>query len=203
MGALSARVDTLSPFWLTFGLTIAFSFSRPCWRCRSGAAGTGPGVVLVAVIGMMNVLTMACMAEACARSGDVRYGRAFLGRLVAGYLGPEAASFFTATTAFRTFLALIASSVGIGLTLAAFTGLRAEIWMVTLLVLEVAYLSRTSSRVTVATMLSLVSVNLACLVVIAVLAFRWLDLGKLAHSDVSFLAATPSDPGLLRVAFGW
>ena len=42
--------------------------------------------------GIINVLTMACMAEAITRSGTVRYGDAFVGRLVADYLGSAGSS---------------------------------------------------------------------------------------------------------------
>src|SRR5437867_6766129 len=67
--ALSARVDALSPFWLTFLLTIAFSFSQAFLALPTGVATMGaiPGVTLVVAIGLVNVLTMACMAESCAR----------------------------------------------------------------------------------------------------------------------------------------
>src|SRR5215470_2981679 len=151
---LSARVDALPPFWLTFGLTIAFSFSQAFLALPTGVARVGalPGVALVVAIGLVNVLTMACMAEACARNGDFRYGRAFIGRLVSNYLGMEASALFSATTAMLTFLAMLAGSIGIGLTLATFTGIRAEAWMVLLVLVELYYLSRKSSTVTVTTM---------------------------------------------------
>jgi hypothetical protein len=170
--ALSARVDALSPFWLTFGLTIAFGFSQAFLALPTGVArvGAGPGVVLVLVIGCINVLTMACMAEACARSGDFRYGRAFLGRLVVSYLGREAAAFFSAMTAVRTFLVMLAGTIGIGLTLAAFTGIRAEVWMLVLVLAELCYLSRKSAAATITTMFSLIGLNLLCLAAIAALA---------------------------------
>src|SRR5262245_39057937 len=202
--ALSARVDALSPFWLTFGLTIAFSFSQAFLALPTGVARVGalPGVALVVAIGLVNVLTMACMAEACARSGDFRYGRAFVGRLVSNYLGTEASALFSAITAIRTFLGMLAGSIGIGLTLAAFTGIRAEAWMVLLVLVQLYYLSRKSSSVTVTTMLSMMSLNLLVLLVIALLAFRQVEPGNLLYMDVPLVNGHSPDPALLNLVFG-
>jgi hypothetical protein len=202
--AFSARVDRLPPFWLTFGLTIAFSFSQAFLALPTGVARMGalPGVALVAAIGLVNVLTMACMAEACARSGDFRYGRAFVGRLVLDYLGTEASALFSVTAAIRTFLVMLAGSIGIGLTLATFTGIRAEVWMVALLVVEVYYLSRKSASVTITTMLSLISLNLILLLFIIALAVRRVEPANLLRMRVPFLAGAPFDPAPLNLVFG-
>jgi hypothetical protein len=202
--ALSARVDALSPFWLTFGLTIAFSFSQAFLALPTGVArlGAGPGVILVVVIGLVNVLTMACMAEACARSGDFRYGRAFLGRLVVNYLGREASAFFSAITAVRTFLVMLAGTIGVGLTLATFTGIRAEAWMVVLVLAELYYLSRKSAAATITTMFSLVGLNLLCLAIIAALALGRVQAANLLYMRVPFVAGEPLEPALLRLVVG-
>ena len=202
--ALSARVDRLSPFWLTFGLTIAFSFSQAFLALPTGVARMGavPGAVLVGGIGLVNILTMVCMAEACARSGDFRYGRAFVGRLVIDYLGMEASVLFSVTTALRAFLVMLAGSIGISFTLATFSGIRAEAWMVVLVVVEVYYLSRKSANVTITTMLSLISLNLLLLLLIAALAVRWVEPANLLYMRVPFLSGEPFDPGLLKLVFG-
>ncbi|HXH84828.1 MAG TPA: hypothetical protein VNN07_18110 [Candidatus Tectomicrobia bacterium] len=201
---LASRVDRLSPFWLAFGLTIAFSFSQAFLALPTGVARVGavPGVGLVIAVGLVNVLTMACMAEACARSGDFRYGRAFVGRLVVGYLGAEASALFSAVTAARTFLVMLAGTIGLGLTLAAFTGIPAEAWMVGLVLVELYYLSRKSASVTVTMMLALISVNLLTWVLIALLAFGRLEPAHLLRMRVPFLAGTPVDPSLLELVFG-
>jgi amino acid permease len=202
--AFSARVDRLPPFWLTFGLTIAFSFSQAFLALPTGVARMGalPGVALVAGIGLVNVLTMACMAEACARSGDFRYGRAFVGRLVIDYLGAEASALFSVMAAIRTFLVMLAGSIGIGLTLATFTGVRPEVWMVALLVVEVYYLSRKSASVTITTMLSLVSLNLLLLLLITTLAVWRIEPANLLRMHVPFVGGAPFDAAPLKLVFG-
>jgi amino acid permease len=201
---VSARVDTLSPFWLAFWLTIAFSFSQAFLALPTGVARIGvvPGVVLVIAIGLMNVLTMVCMAEACARSGDFRYGRAFVGRLVVDYLGREASALFSATTAIRTFLVMLAGSLGIGLTLATFTGIRAEAWMVVLAGVELFYLSRKSSSVTITTMLALVGLNLVVLAAITVLAFAHVQSTNLLRMRLPLVTGAPFDPTRLTLVLG-
>ncbi len=202
--ALSARVDALSPFWLTFGLTVAFSFSQAFLALPTGIAplGAGPGVILVVAIGLVNVLTMVCMAEACARSGDFRYGRAFLGRLVVNYLGTEASAFFSATTAIRTFLVMLAGTIGLGLTLATFTGIRAEAWMVILVLGELYYLSRKSAAATITTMFFLIALNLLCFAAIAALALGRLEAGNLLYMRVPWVVGEPVQPELLRLVVG-
>jgi len=201
---LSKWVDSLSPFWLTFWLTVAFSLSQAFLALPTAVANVGPlpGVVLVVVIGLINVLTMACMAEACARNGDFRYGKAFIGRLVTDYLGAEASLLFSVTAAIRTFLVMLAGSIGIGLTLATVTGVPAEAWVALLLLVELYYLSRKSINVTVTTMLLLIAMNLLLLVPIVLLAFSHAQSANLLYMSVPFLRGKPFDPSLLRLVFG-
>jgi hypothetical protein len=202
-GVLSARIDSLSPFWLTFALTIAFSFSQAVLALPTGIAsmGAGPGGLLVIGVGLVNVLTMACMAEACARNGDFRYGQAFIGRLVTGYLGAEASLVFSIVAALRTFLVMLAGSIGIGLTLASSTGIRAELWIAALTAVELYYLSRRSLNVTITTMLSLLAVNLALFLLITLFAVRAIDPANLAHA-ASVSTGAAFDPSVLRLVVG-
>lgn len=202
--ALSARVDALPPFWLTFGLTIAFSFSQAFLALPTGVARVGalPGVVLVVAIGLINVCTMTCMAEACARSGDFRYGRAFAGRLVVNYLGPGASAFFSATAAIRTFLVMLAGTIGIGLTLATFTGTRPEAWMAALVLAELYYLSRKSAAATITTMFFLIGLNLLCLAIITALALGRVEATNLLYMAVPGVGGAPLEPVLLRLVVG-
>jgi hypothetical protein len=202
--ALSARIDALSPFWLAFALTVAFSFSQAVLALPTGVAsmGAGPGALLVIGVGLVNVLTMACMAEACARNGDFRYGRAFLGRLITGYLGAEASLIFSIVAALRTFLVTLAGSIGIGLTLAASTGVRAELWIAGLAAVEVYYLSRRSLSVTITTMLSLLGLNLGLFLLIMLFALGAIDPANLAHAAASVSTGAALDFSVLRLVVG-
>ena len=55
-------------------------------------AGVGPvpGAAILIVLGLVNLLTVACLAEASARTGALRYGNAFVGQLIRTYLGRSA-----------------------------------------------------------------------------------------------------------------
>ncbi|HEU4341962.1 MAG TPA: hypothetical protein VFU31_10360 [Candidatus Binatia bacterium] len=202
--SLSRFVDSLSPFWLTFALTVAFSLSQAFLALPTGIAHVGPlaGVVLVVVIGLINVITMACMAEACSRNGDFRYGKAFIGRLVTDYLGSEASLVFSVLAAIRTFLVMLAGSIGIGLTLATFTHVPAEVWITLLLFIELYYLSRKSLNVTATTMVLLIALNVVLLLPIALLAFSHLRAANLFYASVPFHQGKPFDPSVLQLVFG-
>ena len=56
-------------------------------------AGVGPlpGVAIIVVLGLLNVLTVAAVAETFARTSSVRWRGAYFGRVVRGYLGREPA----------------------------------------------------------------------------------------------------------------
>lgn len=202
--SLSKFVDYLSPFWLTFALTVAFSLSQAFLALPTGIAHVGPmvGVVLVVVIGLINVITMACMAEACSRSGDFRYGKAFLGRLVTDYLGSEASLVFSVIAAIRTFLVMLAGSIAIGLTLATFTHVPAEAWISLLFFIELYYLSRKSLNVTATTMVLLIATNVVLLLPIMLLAFSHLRAANLFYASGPLHQGKPFDPSVLQLVFG-
>lgn len=202
--ALSARVDALPPFWLTFLLTVAFSFSQAFLALPTGVASIGAirGVVLVVAIGLVNVLTMACMAEACARSGEFRYGKAFVARLLTGFLGSEASVFFSVITALRTLLVTLAGSIGIAVTLAASTGIRPEIWVAAVAAAELYYLSRKSPNVTITTMLSLLGVNLVLFLLITASTLGRIDAANLLPASLGVAPGASFDARLLKLVFG-
>ena len=74
------------------------------WNLRSlkkpiavASVGPLPGIILLCVVGLTMLLTLTALTEAFTRSGPVRYGDAYFGRLVADYLGK--AAFFIPTAA--------------------------------------------------------------------------------------------------------
>jgi hypothetical protein len=202
--ALSKWLESLPPFWMAFALTVAFSLSQAFLALPTGVARVGPfpGALLVIVIGLVNILTMACMAEACARSGEFRYGKAFVGRLVTDYLGAEESLLYSVVSAIRCFMVLVAGSIGIGLTFASSTGISAEVWVILLFLVELYYLSRKSLKVTVGTMLSLLALNLILLLPVGLLAFLHVRTTNLFHAELPFLGGKPFELSFLKLAFG-
>src|SRR5918912_3384883 len=90
--ALARRLEALPPFWTVFALTLTETVGAGILALPIAFAAIGPlaGAVLLVVVGGINQLTIAALAESIARSGAVRYGNAFFGRLVAEYLGGPA-----------------------------------------------------------------------------------------------------------------
>ena len=172
--ALSARVDTLSPFWLTFWLTIAFSFSQAFLALPTGVARVGalPGR------GPRHCGRARQRADDGVHGRGVRPERRFPLRTrirrttrdqlpgdgsVSALLGDDRAAHVPRHAGrldrHRTHPGDLHGDPGRG-------------WMVLLVLVELYYLSRKSSAVTVTTMLSMVSLNLLVLLVIDLLAFR-------------------------------
>ena len=200
---LMHRLESLTPFWTVFGVTVAFSLSQAFLALPTGLAGVGlsTGVAMVLVVGFINVLTMACMAETCARNGDVHYGKGFLGALVAEYLGNEGSYLYSVATFIRTFLVALAGSLGLGITFAAFTEVPATVWIVALFGIEIFYLSRKFGT-TINTMLLLTAVNLVLLVPIIGLAFAHADPANLAASGGFFGEVGFFAPSALQFVLG-
>ena len=89
LAAVGAWVEMLPPFWQTCVSVLALSFPQAVLALSIAMASIGPiaGVALLLVFGLLNMLTVAALAEAVARNGAIRYGNAFLGRVASDYLG--------------------------------------------------------------------------------------------------------------------
>jgi hypothetical protein len=108
---------------------------------------------------------------------------------------------FSVVTALRTFLVMLAGSIGIAFTLAASTGIRAELWIVGVAAGELYYVSRKSQTLTITTMLALIAANLALTITITAVALARLDSGTLLHVTVP--AGGPRlDAVVVKLAFG-
>jgi hypothetical protein len=170
--ALGQGVENLPPFWLTFVYIAAMSVQPAALVLPIALAVTGPllGIAALLLIAAVNILTMACMAEAVARSGAARYGHAFLGALVADYLGSAAAGFVAQVTLLRTFLLILAPILALSTTMARFTGLRAELWALLLLVFVLQRLYRQVNGFDVSTLTVLGAINVVLLVTLSLIA---------------------------------
>jgi len=202
--ALIRWPDYLPPFWTAFMLTMALSLSQAFLALPIAVARVGlmTGIALVIVIGLINTLTMACMAEVCVRNGGIRYGRAFLGRLVTDYLGRKASILLTVTTVVRTFAVLLAGSIGLGITLGIFTHVHASVWAMLLFLIQFYVLARGSFNVPVNTMILILAVNLGLLLTIALLAFTYAQPANIWYANVPFHHDVPFDPSNLQLLFG-
>ena len=77
-GVLSAGFERLPPFWAVYGLVLVETMGEGVLAIPIAVAKIGPlaGVGVLIVIGLVNMVTIAALAEASARNGSIRYGEA-------------------------------------------------------------------------------------------------------------------------------
>jgi hypothetical protein len=204
LSSVGTWFESLPPFWITFTFMLGASFAQSILALPIAMAGVGPlaGVLLLLLIGSSNTLTTACLAEAAARSSDVRYGSAFIGRMTAAYLGNTGSMLFTAAVTARSALVLLASYIGLSVTLAGFTGAPGPVWagLLTLLILRhVLPQARKSSLSTIA---ALGAANVGLVLILTVLAAAHLRAANLLYANLPFVGDRPFDLSLLSSAVG-
>jgi amino acid permease len=202
--ALTKRLETLPPFWTAFALTLTETVGAGILALPIALAGIGPlaGVVLLVVLGLVNVLTIAFMAEAIARSGTIRYGKAFTGRMVNDYLGNIGSVILSVGVAALCFVVLLAYYAGFSTTLADATGVQAEVWAVLLFLIGLYFLRRESLSATVASALLVGAINIGLILMLSLLAFTHVRSENLFYVNVPFLDGRPFEPAILQLIFG-
>jgi len=201
---LGRWIEHLPPFWTVFALTLTETVGAGILALPIALAGIGPlpGVVILVILGLVNVLTIAAEAEAVARSGAIRYGDAFLGRMVDDYLGRVGAQILSAGCAGLTAIVLLAYYVGFADTLADATGLPPGMWAAGLFLVVLFFLRRETLNATVTSALVVGAVNLTVLLFISLLAFSRLRSENLLYVNVPLLNGRPFDVGILGLIFG-
>lgn len=202
--ALGERLENLPPFWAAFALTLTETVGAGILALPIAFAGVGPlpGVAILIVLGLVNVLTVACLAEASVRTGALRYGTAFIGQMIRSYLGGRATLIQALALVVNTFLILLAYYIGFSTTLAAATGLPAGIIMALLFLGGLYYLRRGSLDSTVGSAMIVSGVNILLIVALTLVAFAYLVPENLAYENVPFVAGRPFDPAILQLIFG-
>src|SRR5436309_6663042 len=128
---LSGWLENLSPFWTAYALTFTEMVGASILALPIALAGVGPmpGVIILLVMGVINMLTIASMAEAVTRNGSIRYQGSYLGRLVRDYLGRPSSMLLTTMVVAISVMVLLAYYIGFSLTLAGATPIPAEVWV--------------------------------------------------------------------------
>ncbi len=202
--AFSTRLEALPPFWLTFFLTLPATSGLLALPIALAPVGPLWGVLIILGLGLINMLTVAALAETVVRSGVARFGLGFLGQLAQEYLGSAATTLLTLALIVSNFLVLIIFFLGVGGTLASATGLPAALWMVLLFVVTLYFLSRRSLNATVTTNLLIVFANLLivlAIVLLALPAFQWENLTAGGRAPAFTPAALGSIVGILSATF--
>jgi amino acid permease len=197
------RLETLPPFWTAFALTLtetvgAGILALPIAVAEIGAIG---GLVFLLILGLVNVLTIAAISESVARNGNVRYGRAYFGRLVTDYLGRPGAWLLNPALLLINVVLLLAYFVGFSSTLADSTGLPAEGFVALLFVLALVLL-RKSLDATVASALAVGAASISLIILLSLLALPHVEGANLRHSQIPFVGGEPFDASVLELIFG-
>ena len=201
---LARRLEELPPFWTSFGLTLTETVGGGLLALPIALAGVGPlpGLVLIVVLGLVNVLTIAAVAEAFARTGDVRWKGAFFGRVVTEYLGRPGRLVLTVTLAAFSIVVLSAYVIGFSATLADATGLIAPIWAAVLFAVVLGFIRRQRLDATVASSLVVGMVNIGMIIALAAIALAHADSANLGHAAVPFVGGEPIDSDVVELTLG-
>ncbi len=202
--ALAGWLESLPPFWTAFALTLTETVGAGVLALPIALAGVGPlaGVAILVVLGLVNVLTVAYMAEAVSRSGTIRYGRAFIGRLVTDYLGRVGSLILSLGLATICFLALWAYYIGFSTTLADATRLPAPVWGALLFLIGLYYLRRETLNATITSALVIGAINMSLILILSLLAFTHLRPANFLYVNVPFIGGRPFEASILQLIFG-
>jgi len=201
---LSGRLERLPPFWTAYSLTLTETVGATILALPIALAAVGPlpGVAVLVALGLVNVLTIVFMAEAIARSGTIRYGRAFFGRVVADYLGRGGSLVLTASLFLLCAFMLPVYYMGFAVTLEDATPVPAPVWVPVLFVVGLYYLRRQSLTATIASALVVGAVNLGLVLALSLLAFPHAKLDNLLYVNAPFLGGRPFDSSIVALIFG-
>jgi hypothetical protein len=111
------------------------------------AIGTLPTLAVLVVMGAAMTVAAAAEAEAIVRDGEFRRQGGFFGRIVQRYLGARSAAIPDVLAGLRTSMSVLASYVGLSVTLAALTGLPRVMWGVVTFAAVAALLVRGGLRI--------------------------------------------------------
>ncbi|MDF3041779.1 MAG: hypothetical protein K0Q71_4485, partial [Thermomicrobiales bacterium] len=201
---LAHRLETLPPFWTAFALTLTETVGAGILALPIVFAGVGPlaGVGVLVLLGLVNILTIGAIAEAVARNGNVRYGRAYFGRLVADYLGRPGTLILTPALFTLNVVTLLAYYVGLSASLDDSTGMPQPVWVALLFVVGLAVLRRGTLDATVASALVVGALSIGLIVLLSLLALPHVSAAHLQHAEVPLVGGEPFDTAILELVFG-
>ena len=202
--SLSTRLENLPPFWTAFALTLTETVGSGILALPIAFATVGPvaGVIALIVLGLVNLLTIAAMAEAVARNGNVRFGRAYFGRLVRDYLGPSGSRILTTALLALNGVSLLAYFIGLSTVLTDAFGVRPELWGAMLFVTLLFFVRRETLDATVASALLVGAASISLIVILSLIALPHISEANLRHAEIPFMNGMPFESSVLELIFG-
>ncbi|NJR74637.1 MAG: hypothetical protein HC773_15310 [Scytonema sp. CRU_2_7] len=201
---LSEWLESLSPFWTAFALTLTETVGAGILALPIATAGIGPipSMLLLVAFGIINILTIAYIAEAISRSGTIRYGNAFIGQLVQDYLGGTGSVILSICSIIECFLSLWAFYVGFAITMMDVTRIPALIWVGLLFAVGIYFVRGKSLDATVASALITGVISLTIITCLSAIAFTHLKPQNFFFFNVPFVNGRSFDPTVLELIFG-
>lgn len=204
MFAIAQKLESLPPFWLATLVTVALGLPQAFLALPIAVAQLGSigAVILLISLGIINILTMTCMAEAISRSQDFRSGETFIKQLAANYLGKAGSVVLSVAVSIRVFLIALACYLGLSATMANFTNLPATLWAGLLFFLGLYILSRQSINLTVGFTVCLAVINVSVLLIISFLCFNHWQLDNLLYVNWNLLRDNSGQSEILHQVLG-
>ncbi len=201
---ISERLETLPPVWMAFALALTETIAEGILAIPIAVAGVGPlaGIALLVVLGLVNVVTLAALVEAITRTGQMRYGETYFGRLVREYLGLGASAVFTGTLFVFNVVVTLVYFLGFASVLGDATGVGLVWWVGLLFAINVAYVRRGSIDATVASALIVGAINIALILAICGIGLAHLDPANLTLDRGPQTEGFVLQAGLLQLVFG-
>lgn len=202
--ALAAWLENLSPFWTAYSLTLTETVGATILALPIALAAIGPlpGLGILVVLGLVNIATVSFLAEAISRSGTMRYGGAFYGRLVSDYLGRGGAAVVTTSLFLFCLVVLPVFYTGFGGTLQNATSVPSAVWVGVLFLIGLSYLRRESLNSTIASALIVGATGIGLVVVLSLLSFTHANAHNLLYERVPFINGRPFQSAIVGLVFG-
>ncbi len=201
---LANSLERMPPFWSAFALTLTETVGAGILALPIALAGVGPvpGVFLLVVLGLVNIVTVMSIVEAITRNGNMRYGTAYFGRLVSDYLGNWGRFILVPALFILNILTLVAFYVGIAVSLGDVTGISPMLWTALVFLITVHYLRRETLDATVASALTIGVLNILIILILSVLAFPHVQVANLLYTNLPLGTGILLDPDILGLVFG-
>ena len=200
--SLAKKLDALPPTWMAFMFTLIIGGVTLAVPIAAASIGAIPSIFLIIFFCLVSMVTITAMAESVTRSGAIRYGNAFIGRVVGDYLGQASSVLITVVLTAFSFGLLLIFYLGISSTLEGSTGLPAEVWLFILFGVGLYFLSRGSLNVTVAFSFLITIINTVLLLIIGMLALGRLNMDYLTYTNLPFLNGESFNPALYGSLIG-
>jgi amino acid permease len=200
----SERLERLSPFWIAFAITLTECVGAGILALPVAMGGIGPlgAVVLICLFGAVNIVTVAALTEAIARTGSMRYGNSYFGRLVGDYFGRSGVWLLGAAVFALNSALLLVALVGFGSVLSDLIGLPMWFWAAALFAVNLWMLGREHLDGTIASAIVIGGINIVLILALCAMAFAKTDGANFNEIRVPLLDGRPLDNEILVLVFG-